>query len=45
MFISKNIDGNLDALGLMFMLKDKEYKAIINQYQKNFLSTTPTFLA
>lgn len=36
MLISKNIDVNLDALDLMFMLKDKEYKAIVNQYQKNF---------
>jgi hypothetical protein len=38
--ISKNIDGNLDALDLMFMLKDKEYKAIINQYQKIFIDYT-----
>ena len=38
--ISKNIDGNLDALDLMFMLKDKEYKVIINQHQKIFIDYT-----
>jgi hypothetical protein len=57
MLISKNIacltiDGNLDALDLMlmlmFMLKDKNYKAVINQYQKilidytNISGVTPT---
>ncbi len=43
--ISKNIacitiNGNLDALDLMFMLKDKDYKAVINQYQKILIDYT-----
>jgi hypothetical protein len=43
--ISRNIacitiDGNLDALDLMFMSKDKDYKAAINQYQKILIDYT-----
>jgi hypothetical protein len=38
------IEGNLNALDLMFMLQSKDYNGVINQYKKSS-STTPIFLA